>query len=98
PEPQPLPETPVVSPQEVVRGSLSSARRLRAEQAKLYKAERSARVGRAGAAVEQAGGGIAGFKAGMHELTGELPKATFNRLREGGLSQSDLEGLVKHVQ
>jgi hypothetical protein len=83
---------------EIVRKSLPEARKLRAEQKRMYSAERSARVERAQAASEQAGGGLAGHYAGLSELKGPLPTTTFDKLRAGTLSQNDLEDVVRHVQ
>ena len=88
---------PAATPQEVVARSLGTARRLRGEQKKMYSAELNARVGRAQAASEAAGGGVAGHQAAMKELRGELPKTTFENLANNRLKQSDLDALAHHV-
>jgi hypothetical protein len=86
------------SPTQKVRASLGPARTRRAEQDRLASVERSARVGRAESASEAAGGGIAGYEEAGRELAGELPKVKFAHLREGNLTQADLDDLFRVVQ
>lgn len=96
-EPQPLPEE-AITPEQKVRESLGPARSRRAAQKKLYSEERGRRIGAAEEASEAAGGGIEGYRAATGQLGGELPKVKFEQLREGNLSQEDLDGLFRAVQ
>lgn len=95
--PKPQAEVPPKPSATKVRESLGPARRLRAEQARGYSEERSRRVAKAQQAAEQAGGGIAGHKAALAELRGELPKVKFEKLRAGNLTEPELEQLFHTV-
>jgi hypothetical protein len=82
----------------LVRETLAPARTARAEQKGLYSAERTRRIGEAQAASDVAGGGVAGHEAAKAQLAGELPKVQFARLREGALTQDQLDGLFHTIQ
>jgi hypothetical protein len=85
------------SPEAKVREALGPARRGRTEQNKLYSAERGARAGKAQAAYEAAGGGVAGQKAALGELKGELPRVQFQHLREGRITQEHMDSLASQI-
>lgn len=84
-------------PKTKVREALGPARRRRAEQKRLYSEERTARVGKAEQAYEEAGGGVAGQKAALGELKGELPRVQFANLREGRITQDDFDSLAHQI-
>lgn len=88
----PAPQTP----EQKVRESLSPARRKRAEQDKGYSEERAKRFA---TAEKKAGGatGIGKLEAAKHELRGELPKVKFEKLREGVLTQHELDDLATTI-
>lgn len=71
--------------------ALPEARRVRAEQEKLRKAQRTERVGNAQAAREAAGGGEAGLRASRAEMRGEYARLPLGRLaKEFGAADSEL--------
>jgi hypothetical protein len=57
--------------------AIKAAEPIRAEQTKLYSAERSRRLGAAMGAYKSAGGGAKGYHAMLGQLKGALPKAEF---------------------
>jgi hypothetical protein len=91
-------EVAALTPAEKVRESLPTAKKLRVKQKKAGSEELSKRVARMEQASAEAGGGIAGHHAGLGELKGEMPKTTFENLREGNLSQDNLDSLFRDVQ
>lgn len=82
----------------LVRDALGPARSKRAAQQRGYREERTARAGKAQEAEAATGGGIEGFRAAKAALRGELPKVQFENLREGRLSQDDLDSMFRAVE
>lgn len=97
PAPKPVPP-PAKTAEERVREALGPARARRAAQQGLYREERSRRIAVAEAASKAAGGGIAGYRAAGAELAGELPKVKFEHLREGTMTQAELDDVFRAVQ
>lgn len=78
-----------------VREGLRGASGARKQQDKLYSAERSKRVGAAATAMEDIGG-VAGHKAALAQLKGELPKLQFGGFEN--FDQAGLDALFNHIQ
>lgn len=87
-----------MSPEELfgrVSDALKKAVPARAEQKKLYSAERSKRVKEI-SQVRQVTGGVEGFHAEKAKLKGELPVADYSGLT--GLGEQDIHALFDHVK
>lgn len=91
---EPPAEQPL-TPEQRVKEALPVAKVVRGKQEAGYSAERSARAGAAETAMQDVGG-VAGYKAGLSELKGELPKVNFGKLAD--LSNDDVESLFTTIQ
>lgn len=85
------------SARERVREAFGPARARIAATRGLRREETATRLAKAKAAQEAAGGGIAGTKAAKAQFRGEMPKVPFQHLREGKLSEGELEQLYREI-
>lgn len=81
---------------ERLKSALEAGEAAAKEQRKLYRLERSKRIGRAQAAEEAAGGGVAGHRAALAELEGEMPKVKFEVVR-AAFGQEEVDDLFRQV-
>lgn len=92
-------EKPVLSVGEAaakqVREALPGAKQVRGRQEALYTPERAQRAGAADQAMKDVGG-VEGYKAGLAQLKGELPKVQFGKLTN--LDSASVDALFSHVQ
>lgn len=106
PEIKPIEPTEVVKPEVVksdidasvkkVTKALKEAKPVRGEQEALYTQERTARLAKV-RGVRETTTGEKGFYAELGQLKGELPKVTFESLREK-ISQADIDNVFNKVK
>ncbi len=91
----PLEPSPVVVPDALAqaRAGLKGAASVHAKQAAGYGPERAARAAAASEAMKK--GGVAGHRAALAELRGELPKIRFDGFKD--VSEQDFTTLLDHI-
>lgn len=84
------------NPEQRVTEAIKTMTPLRAQQEAAYTAERAKRIEQATQAEQAAGGGVAGVKAKLSALSGEMPKVTHESIASQ-VSQADKDFLMNKI-